>query len=190
MVVGLTTACVALGFAVFSVWFLPSQNGKMQSIAVSDVGTVEIIEGPARLVGGELGTIIYFGQDWFIGDDRMAFAPYRSSASGDGVARVFIELDATDRTKLKSVEQRLAWSGIIVEGGLPGTARALFNYIGVGVASPYYTLYRTEYDLKLRYWLQSIQWGLLAVFIGLLVILQSRRIRRLEDYQVEGSALS
>jgi hypothetical protein len=182
-VVGATVLTVGLGFAVFAWWFLPGESGKQQTIAISDVGTVEITEGPARLVGGELGTIVYFGQDWFIGEERMAFAPYRPAGGGDGLARVFVELDAQSPGKLKALDQRPAWSGIIVEGALPGTARALFSYIGVGVATPHYTLYRTEYDLKIRYWLQAIQWTMLAVFIGLLVMLQSRRIRRLEKDQ-------
>lgn len=179
-VVGATVLTVALGFGIFATWFLPDESGKLQTIAISDVGTVEIVEGPARLVGGELGTIVYFGQDWFIGEERMAFAPYRPSGGSDGLARVFVELDAQSPEKLKTVSQRPAWSGIIVEGALPGTARALFSYIGVGVATPHYTLYRTEYDLKIRYWLQAIQWAMLAGFIGLLVMLQSRKIRRLE----------
>jgi hypothetical protein len=182
-VVGVTVLAVALGFAVFAGWFLPGQSGKLQTIAISDVGTVEITEGPARLVGGELGTIVYFGQDWFIGEERMAFAPYRPSGGSDGLARVFVELDAKNRAELKAMAQRPAWSGIIVEGALPGTARALFSYIGVGVATPHYTLYRTEYDLKVRYWLQAVQWAMLAGFIGLLVLLQSRKIRRLEKDQ-------
>lgn len=182
-VVGVTVLAVGLGFAVFAGWFLPSQSGKLQTIAISDVGTVEITEGPARLVGGELGTIVYFGQDWFIGEERMAFAPYRPSGGSDGLARVFVELDAQNRAELKAIAQRPAWSGIIVEGALPGTARALFSYIGVGVATPHYTLYRTEYDLKVRYWLQAVQWAMLAGFIGLLVLLQSRKIRRLEKDQ-------
>lgn len=182
-VVGATVLTVALGFAAFAAWFLPGQAGTPQTIAISDVGTIEITEGPARLVGGELGTIVYFGQDWFIGEERMAFAPYRQAGGGGGLARVFVELDAQSPEKLKELGQRPAWSGIIVEGALPGTARALFNHIGVGVETPHYTLYRTEYDLKLRYWLQAIQWAMLAGFIGLLVMLQWRKIRRLEKDQ-------
>lgn len=182
-VVGATVLTVALGFAVFAAWFLPGQAGALQTIAISDVETGEITEGPARLVGGELGTIVYFGQDWFIGEERMAFAPYRLAGGGNGLARVFVELDAQSPEKLKELGQRPAWSGIIVEGALPGTARALFNQIGVGVEAQHYTLYRTEYDLKIRYWLQAIQWAMLAVFIGLLVMLQSRKIRRLEKDQ-------
>lgn len=180
-VVGATVLAVAVGFAAYAIWFLPSQSGNLQTIAISDVGTITINEGPARLVGGELGTIIFFGQDWYIGKDRMAFAPYRPSAAGDGLARVFVELEAEDRDKLKDIGQRPAWSGIIVEGGLPGTARTLFSSIGVGVAEPHYTLYRTEYDLKIRYWLQAIQWAMLAAFIGLIVLFQVRKIRRLEQ---------
>jgi hypothetical protein len=187
-VIGAVVLAVGLGFAAFAGWFLPSQSGKLQTIAISDVGTVEITEGPTRLVGGELGTIVYFGQYWFISEERMAFAPYRPSGGSDGLARVFVELDAQSPNDLKDLTQRPAWSGIIVEGALPGTARALFSYIGVGVATPHYTLYRTEYGLKVRYWLQAIQWAMLAGFIGLLVLLQSRKIRRLEKGQATNAS--
>lgn len=176
-----TAVAGAGAFAIYASLFLPTQQGKMQTIAVSEVATLAVKEGPARLVGGELGTIVFFGHEWFIGDERMAFAPYRSVGASDGVTRVFIELEAQDQKALKAIGQRPAWSGIIVEGQLPGTARALFNSIGVGVSEPYYTLYRTERALKIGYWLQAAQWFILAAFLGFMAFLQSRRIRRLVE---------
>lgn len=178
--VGVTSLSVAAGFVVFAVWMLPGQSGQLQTISSAEFGTLPVKEGPARIVGGELGTVIYFGQDWFIGDDRMAFSPYRPPAPGNGAAQVFVQLEATSRADLERIVQRPAWSGIIVEGGLPGPVRVLFNDIGIGIGTPYYTLYQNEYALKIRYWLQSIQWALLTVFMVLLVALQSRTIRKLE----------
>lgn len=114
-----TALLVAGGFAVYASVFLPGQTGRMQTIAVSEVGALEVAEGPARLVGGELGTIVYFGHDWYISDERMAFAPYRP-AGGDGVSRLFVELDASDRRALETLQQRPEWSGILVQGGFRG----------------------------------------------------------------------
>lgn len=187
MIVAGISAAVAIGFATFAALVLPGQSGKLQTIAASEIGTVSVKEGPARLVGGELGTIVYFGHEWYIGDQRMAFAPYRSASGGDGVARVFVELDATDRQALKKTAQRPVWTGILVEGGLPGAARSLFGSIGVGIGAPYYTLYRNEYALKIGYWLQAIQWMILAIFLGLVAFVQTRRINRLKES--EGSVL-
>ncbi|MBN8842302.1 MAG: hypothetical protein J0H88_03560 [Sphingomonadales bacterium] len=178
--------CVVLGFAAYTLFALPGPDGRQQTIAASDAGSVPIVEGPARLVGGEIGTVVFFGQDWFIGDDRMAFAPYRP-ASG-GAATFFVQLDATNKDKLAGLTQRPAWSGLLVEGGLPGTARVLFNAIGVGIRDPYYTLYRDEYSLKMRYWLQTIQWLILTAFLLGFTALQSRRIKRLEETKRDGIA--
>lgn len=176
---------VAIAFAVFTIWMLPKQDGPVQTISASEVTSLQVREGPARLVGGELGLIIFFGQDWYLADDRMAFSPYRPVVTKEGLAHVFVQLEAKNRTDLVDVVQRPAWSGIIVKGGLPGTVRVLFKSLGVGAASPYYTLYKDEQSLKIRYWLQAIQWAILAVFLGLLIALQTRKIRHLLKQQEE-----
>lgn len=173
-------AVVVVGLVAFILFMLPGPQGRSQTIAASDVGTIAINEGPARLVGGEIGTIIFFGQDWFVGDDRMAFAPYRPAGKDGRLTRVFVQIEATSKKQLAGTTQRPAWSGILVEGGLPGTARVLFNSIGTGISDPYYTLYRDEYSLKIRYWLQSIQWTILAAFLLIFGRMQARRAEKLE----------
>lgn len=175
------TSFVVAGFILFVLLMLPSPQGNVQTIAASDVGTIAVKEGPARLVGGEIGTMVFFGQDWFIGDDRMAFAPYRAAGKDGRLARVFVQLEAKNKTQLTTITQRPAWSGLLVEGGLPGTARVLFNSLGVGISDPYYTLYRDEYSLKIRYWLQAIQWTILAAFLLIFGRMQTRRIKKLEE---------
>lgn len=175
----LLAALVAAGLLTYSTFALPGSEGEVQTISASEIGAVSIKQGPARLVGGELGTIIFFGQDWFVGDDRMAFSPYRSSGSGSAAASVFVQLEARNKRDAEKVTQQPVWSGIIVEGGLPGPVRVLFNYLGVGITAPYYTLYQDDYSLKIRYWLQAIQWGFLAVFFAILAVWQSRPIRKL-----------
>lgn len=182
---GATALAVALGFVAYATLLLPNQNGSVQTIAVSEIGMIGIEEGPARLVGGELGTIVFFGQDWFIGDDRMMFSPYRPVSATGGQAQVFVQLGATSKEDAETIVQRPAWTGIIVEGGLPGPARVLFNSIGVGIATPHYTLYENDYSLKIRYWMQAVQWSILAVFFGIMVTFQARTIRRLEDRKLE-----
>lgn len=183
---GLAAVTASVAFAVYPMLFLPSQNGQMQTIAISEVSAIPVKEGPARIVGGELGTVITVGQNWFIDDERLAFAPYRALTGSGGVARVFVELDATNGKALADLTQRPSWSGIIVEGGLPGSARSLFNAIGIGISSPYYTLYRTDYALRIGYWLQAAQWLVLAAVLGLAIILLSFRIRRISHAQLEG----
>lgn len=171
---------VALGFALNALWFLPSQNGELRTIAASEVGDVTVQEGPARLVGGELGTVIFFGQDWLIGSERMAFSPYREVGDSDGMSRVFVQLEATAKNGREEIVQAPSWTGIIVEGGLPGTVRVLFNSIGVEIADQYYTLYKNEYALKVRQWLQAVQWTILGIFLAFVAFVQTRTIKKLE----------
>lgn len=185
---GLTAACTAAGLLTYSVFGLPGKEGDIQTIAAGEFDSVGVKQGPARLVGGELGTIIFFGQDWLIGDDRMAFAPYRPSGPANVPASVFVQLEARSKSDAEKVTQRPAWSGIIVEGGLPGPVRVLYNYMGIGIPSTHYTLYRDEYSLKIRYWLQSIQWALLAAFFALLVVWQNRSIKKLENLRKQLAA--
>lgn len=176
-----TALCVAGGFLAYAFFALPDQKGELQTITASEIGNLAVREGPVRLVGGELGTIIFFGQDWLIGDDRMAFSPYRPTTGSDGLARIFVQLEATKKSDAERIVQRPSWSGLIVEGGLPGPVRVLFNYLGVGISTPYYTLYQTEYALKIRYWLQAIQWAILSAFLAILVAFQKRAIARIKD---------
>jgi hypothetical protein len=91
-----------------------------------------------------------------------------------------VQLKASGTGDRESIVQRPAWSGLLVEGGLPGTVRVLFNYIGVGTAGTYYTLYEDEHSLKVRFWLQTIQWAVLGLFVIFLIFLQTRTIRKLE----------
>ena len=178
---GIISVATSAAFLAYSIFVLPGQEGSLRTLAISDIGAVAVNEGPTRLVGGELGTIVYFGHNWYVGDERMAFAPYRPPSGSDGLAYVFVELDARNREALAATEQRPVWSGILVEGGLPGAARVLFNSIGVGVAEPHYTLYRDEYALKIGYWLQAVQWLILSGFLFILTYFLSRRVRRREE---------
>jgi hypothetical protein len=191
LLVGLAAASlsVAIGFAVYAFWLLPGQNGELRTVAASEFGAVPITEGPTRIVGGELGSVIFFGQDWFIGDDRMAFAPYRPVADNKGPARVFVQLKAAGKKDRETIVQRPAWSGIIVEGGLPGTVRVLFNYIGIRISEPYYTLYANEYALKIRFLLQAVQWTFLTLFLAVLVLIQTGTVRKLDRQKVAAAGL-
>lgn len=183
-----TTLTVALGFAIYAFWALPDESGRLQTIAASEFGAIPIEEGPVRLVGGELGTTIFFGQEWFIGDDRMAFSPYRPSIAPEGLVHVFVQLEAKNKSDLDGVVQGPSWSGILVKGGLPGTVRVLFNYLGVGIAAEHYTLYKNEESLTIRYWLQAIQWTILGAFLLLLVAIQTRTIRKIEKERTPATA--
>lgn len=182
---GTAAMCMAVGFSIYSSFMLPDQEGELQTISAREFGAVPIKEGPLRLVGGELGLIVFFGQDWLVGDDRMAFSPYRPATSNSQPAQIFVQLEAGNQNEARAITQRPSWSGILVQGGLPGPVRSLFHQMGVGIAGSHYTLYQTEYAMKVRYWLQAIQWALLAVFFGILIALQSRTIMRIEKLRAQ-----
>lgn len=171
------TVFVLVGYATFR---LPGADGRVQTIAASEAGSVSIVEGPARLVGGELGPVVVFGQNWTLGRDRTAFAPYLVASKRSNPAIMFVQLPVPDRATVSSFRQQPSWSGIIVEGGLPGTVRALLRSAGVSFGSPYYTLYASEYDLKIWYWLEAIQWALVTLFLLGCIWWLSGRAKRLQ----------
>jgi len=175
------TSIGAVAFVLYATFMLPGPGGRIQTIAASEANAVPIVDGPARLVGGEVGAVVLFGQSWFLGGDRMAFAPYRATAKNPDAATLFVQLPVLDNEKPPSFQQQTSWSGIIVEGGLPGTVRTLLNSAGVGISSPYFTLYASNYDLRIWYWLQSIQWALVTLFLLASTWLLSRQAKRLEQ---------
>lgn len=177
----LVTSASAIAFGLYASLALPDLKGPIQSIAASEVSSVNIIEGPARLVGGEIGEVALFGQSWLIGGDRMAFAPYRVASNRPGAASLFVQLPVPDSRERPKFRQQTSWSGIIVKNGLPGTVRTLFGSVGIGIAEPHYTLYSSEYDLKIWYWLQSIQWALVTFFLLGCTWLLSRQAKGLEQ---------
>lgn len=175
-------ACAsAIAFGLYASLALPDLKGPVQPIAASEASSVNIIEGPARLVGGEIGEVALFGQSWLTGADRMAFAPYRAASDEPGAASLFVQLPAPNNGERPKFQQQTSWSGIIVKNGLPGTVRTLFGSAGIGIADPYYTLYSSEYDLKIWYWLQSIQLTLVTFFLLGCTWLLSRQAQRLEQ---------
>lgn len=176
----LLTSVAAIAFVLCATFALPDSAGQVQSIAASEVNAVSITEGPARLVGGEVGDVALFGQSWLVGGDRMAFAPYRAPSDRPGAASLFVQLPTPDNGGRPKFRQQTSWSGIIVKGGLPGTVRTLFGSAGTNIAEPYYTLYASEYDLKIWYWLQSFQWALVTLFLLGCTWLLSRQAKRLE----------
>lgn len=178
----LVTSVAAIAFVLYATFALPDSAGQVQSIAASEANAVSITEGPARLVGGEVGDVALFGQSWLVGGDRMAFAPYRAPSDRPGAASLFVQLPTPDNGGRPKFRQQTSWSGIIVKGGLPGTVRTLFGSAGTNIAEPHYTLYASEYDLRIWYWLQSIQWALVTLFLLGCTWLLSRQAKRLEQF--------
>jgi hypothetical protein len=168
-----------LGTMMYALFLLPVEGGKIQTVTATDVEPQGVSEGSTRLVGGELGKVATFGQFWFLDDRHVAYAPYRAPGLENDATQLFVQLQADSSESLAKIVQRPSWSGILVEGGLPGTMRSLFASLGARPGEPYFTLYPDRAALQSLYWVQAAQLALLALFFGLLGFLQSRRIARM-----------
>lgn len=172
-------ATLALAFIL-----VPRADGPVQSLAASEFGTTTIAEGPTRVVGGELGTIISFGQDWQFSENRNIYAPYRSTSMDKEPNIVFIKLSVGKSENLTRLRSRPAWSGILVRGGMPGTIRSLFGSVGVKIANPHFTLYPDLASIRSTYWVQAGQLALLVLLLLFLGWRQSKRVAKLRETDI------
>jgi hypothetical protein len=165
---------------LLTLFFLPGNSGERREITPADTVQLALSEGPSRLTGGEVGLVAYFGQYWFLDDSFVAYAPYRQPGAKNQPARLFVMLRAESREKLVEAAQRPAWTGILVEGGLPGTIRTLFRGYDIPVGQQYFTLYPDRKAIQARYWVQAGQLLLVALALLLFGLFQRRRARRLQ----------
>lgn len=172
------------GFAmtlIFALALVPSDQGPVQSIAASELDTATIRVGPTRLVGGELGPAVSFGQNWLFDDKRTVYAPYQVSGSEQKARVVFIRLTVSNEEEGRLIRDRPAWTGVLVEEGVPGTVQSFYRSLGVATATPYFTLYPDINAVRATYWVQAGQLALLFVLLLLVGYWQTRRLKRLRD---------
>lgn len=172
------------GFAVtlvFALLLVPSDQGPVQSIAASELDTATIRVGPTRLVGGELGPAVSFGQDWLLDDKRTVYAPYQVAGSDLKPRTVFIRLTVSKDTKAEQIQNRPVWNGVLVEEGVPGTVQSFYRSLGVSTATPYFTLYPDIKAIRATYWVQAGQLALLVVLLLLVGYWQTRRVKKLRN---------
>jgi hypothetical protein len=181
------TGLFVIGTLTYALFLIPASAGPAQTITATDVEPADVAKGPARLVGGELGRVATFGQYWFIGERRVAYAPYRALALEGNATRLFVQLQSTNSEQPGEIVQRPSWSGYLVEGGMPGTMRALFAQLGAPAGDPYFTLYPDRRTFQSLYWVQAVQLALLTLFFLALGYLQSRRVRRLKEEAAQPS---
>lgn len=174
----LLLACAAT--AAYAAYAFPQATRSSQTLAVGidDTG-IEPSEGSTRLVAGRIGRVAIFRQFWFIGDAATAFAPYTAVEADDRNARYFVEIDFEQIDDLRGKLNRPVWSGLLVEGGLPGTMRALYEKFGIAVPPRHYTLYSTRAKAQSIYWIKAGQLGLASLILLLLGWAQQRRANRL-----------
>ncbi len=166
---------------VFALYLVPSDQGSAQSFAASELETATIRLGPTRLVGGELGPVVTFGQDWLFDERVTVYAPYQLAGPEQKPRVIFIRLSAGSDDELKQLRDRPAWTGVLVEEGVPGTVQSFYQSLGVAIATPYYTLYPDINSVRATYWVQAGQLALLSLLLLLVGWWQTRRVNRLRE---------
>jgi hypothetical protein len=190
LILGGALATFAAFLATLGLAYLlvPADDGPVQILAASEFETATIAEGPTRIIGGELGTIVTFGQNWWLNQNRAVYAPYHPPASEAKLTTVFVRLSVGRDDDLTKLQTRPAWRGILVENGVPGTVRAVYRSVGVQAADRYFTLYPDVQSIRATYWVQAAQLALLFLLLLLVGWWQSRRVKRLEEYRVASGA--
>ena len=179
-VIGASLLLACATTAVYAAYAFPQATRSAQMIAVGiDDAGIEPSEGSTRLVAGRMGRVAVFRQFWFIGDAATAFAPYTPVEADGRNARYFVEIDFEQIDDLRGKLNRPVWSGLLVEGGLPGTMRALYEKFGIAVPPHHYTLYSSRAKAQSIYWIKAGQLGLSAIILLLLGWAQQRRANRL-----------
>lgn len=166
---------------VFALYLVPSDQGLTQSFAASELETATIRVGPTRLVGGELGPVVTFGQDWLFDERLTVYAPYQLAGPEQKPRVIFIRLLAGSDDELKQLRDRPAWTGVLIEEGVPGTVQSFYKSLGVATATPYYTLYPDINSIRATYWVQAGQLALLSVLLLLVGWWQTRWVNRLRE---------
>jgi hypothetical protein len=174
-------AVLAIGVALWATFVLPGKAVAVQTISVGDAGREAAVAGPARLVGGTVGRVARYGQFWFIGEKDIAFAPYTAPGADDRFATYFVQMRYRDRRTLLGQVGTPVWRGTLVEGGLPGTIRALYQGLGIRIPSRYFTLYTSEAAMRSRFYVQSVHLLLGGLVLLIFWFVQRRHIKRLRE---------
>lgn len=173
-------AAGAAGLLAFAYLGLPSGEGYPRIHAVGEAEREMPTEGPTQLIGVAPGRVGVYGNYWTLGYYHIGFAPAVGSAGLRGV-RYFIEVPPDRDGRYPRATAQTAWSGILVEGGLPGAMQRLFRAKGYQIPLRYYTLYRSEASMRVVWLVRVVQFaGVALLFLGF-GFWQRRNVRKMRD---------
>ncbi len=175
--VAIGLAATAVGAFLAMLW-LPGAQAELQRYTVQREGAILPHEGPTELSG----TIAYdriaaFDQNLIVARRNTRFAPVGPVAGPVGRVQFFIELPPIDQP----TGARIAtMSGVLRQGGLPGELVRLYRYAGYDIDQPYFVLFIDPAAMRWPYISAAVQLAIAAVLAGIVALIQSRRLRRIE----------
>jgi hypothetical protein len=169
---------IAAGLVTYAFIGLPSATGYPRIHGVGEAERGMPTEGPTQLIGVAPGRVAVYGTYWVLGYRHIGFAPGSSSAGLRGV-RYFIEVPPGKDGRYPRFTTQTSWTGLLVEGGLPGAMQRLFRANGYIIPVRYYTLYQSEASMRVVLLVRATQFAAVALLVLGFGFWQRRNVRRM-----------
>jgi hypothetical protein len=169
---------IAAGVLAFAFFGLPSGDGYARVHAVGEAEREMPTEGSTQLIGTSPGRVGVYGTYWMLGYKHIGFAPAASSVGLRGV-RYFVEVPADRNGLYPRFTTATTWTGILVEGGLPGAMQRLFRANGYIIPQRYYTLYQSEASMRIVWLVRVVQFAVVALLFLGFAFWQRRNVSRM-----------
>lgn len=173
-------AVAAAGLLIHAYAGLPSAKGYVRLHSVGTASRDLPTEGPTQLIGVAPARVGVYGTYWMVGYRHIGFAPAASSPALRSV-RFFVEVPPGRDGLYPRTTAATAWTGILVEGGLPGAMQRLFRANGYVIPARHYTLYQSEASMRIVYLVRTAQFALVAAMLLGFATWQRRNVNRLRD---------
>jgi hypothetical protein len=177
-------AVVAAGLLAFAWIGLPSADGYPRIHGVGEAEREMPTEGPTQLIGVAPGRVGVYGTYWVAGYRHIGFAPASSSEGLRGV-RYFIEVPPGKDGRYPRFTSATSWTGILVEGGLPGAMQRLFRANGYVIPQRYYTLYQSEASMRVVWLVRTAQFAAVALLVLGFAFWQRRNVKNMRKVMAD-----
>lgn len=167
--------------ALLPILWLPTDRGTVQRLRETASAAQQPHEGPAEI----LGTILYtktsaFDEHLWLFGRNVRFAPVVEHGPDDTLIRFFVELPPVSEIAPIANGAVAIRRGILKRNGLPGEIERLYQYAGYSLSDPTYVLFSSAAVMRWPYLVWAWEFAIAGVLIGLAVLFQTMRYRRLE----------
>lgn len=164
---------------------LPTSQGTVQQITLDRPMVALPREGATTINGA-----IMYERTSALDTDQMfagrssRYAPIVAPGSTDQNLQFFVELPPVDQQTRRGA---ISMTGILKRGALPGELVQLYRYAGYRVEQPFFVLHSSEASLRRPYLVVVTQLLIAALLLGIIAVIQRRRVSRLRQIAGHGS---
>ena len=170
----IVTALCALAVAGYALLGLPSARGPIQRVVVTGNELPPAL-GPVDLEGNILASRVAVSTETLFGNPHTSsFVPVVAAGASQSSFAYFVELPGTPLHQTAGPAR-----GILRRGGLPAGLVALYRSAGFTIAPDYYVLFVSSASMRRPYLVDMAEFLVFSLFLGLVSLLISMRIRRL-----------